>query len=248
MNPAEFPTLRRAERELWWFRGMRKILFGILDRIAMLKPGQRVFEGGSGTGYMASAITERYGCRMVAADIAWEGVASCPKETRVPTVQANLNACPFETAAFDAVVSLDVLVHFDRGDEQGPLAEFARVAKPGALLVIRVAALDVLRSRHSAFTDERQRYTKTSLIRAARRAGFRPVRCTYANSLLMPVALAKFRLWEPLSGAPVTSGTAMVAPWLNKMLELALSLEAWLLSRGWNLPAGQSLVLIAVRE
>ena len=47
-------------------------------------------------------------------------------------------------------------------------------------------------------------------------AGIRVLRCTYANSLLLPVALAKFRLWEPLMRqAPAErrgAGSAVAGP------------------------------------
>ena len=31
MNPAEFANIRQSEESFWWYRGMREILFGMLD-------------------------------------------------------------------------------------------------------------------------------------------------------------------------------------------------------------------------
>jgi hypothetical protein len=139
-------------------------------------------------------------------------------------------------------------VHLSRGQERRALAEFARILKPGGHLILRVAALDVLRSRHSEFCGERQRFTRRRLIEAVRGSGFRVLRCTYANSLLLPVALARFRIWEPLMRSPVASGTSAVPPWLDRLLYAPLALEARLLARGWNFSAGQSLILLAVKD
>jgi hypothetical protein len=75
-------------------------------------------------------------------------------------------------------------------------------------------------------------------------AGVRVLRCTYVNSLLLPVALAKFRVWEPLLRKPPASGVEPVAPWLDKLLYAPLALEAAWLGAGHRFPAGQSLVLI----
>ena len=50
------------------------------------------------------------------------------------------------------------------------------------------------------------------------RAGIRVLRCTYANSILMPIALAKFRLWEPLTRQAPSSGVEHVSPWLDRVL------------------------------
>jgi SAM-dependent methyltransferase len=245
MNPAEFITLEHAERELWWFRGMHRILLGMLDPLASSREVTRVLEAGSGTGHMARTLAQRYGWSLFPIDVAWEGISRTEKSSRVLPVQADLAVCPFRGAAFDAVLSLDVLVHLARGGEALALREFARVLRPGGLLLLRVSALNALRSRHSEFTGERQRFTRRRLIRVARDCGFRVLRCTYANTLLLPVALARFRLWEPLMRRPPASGTGPVSAWLDRLLYLPLAVEASLLTRGFDLPVGQSLILIA---
>jgi hypothetical protein len=94
------------------------------------------------------------------------------------------------------------------------------------------------------WAHEKQRFTRTRLERVVRAHGFEVLRCTYANSLLVPVAIAKFRMWEPLVQAQPASGTAPVSPWLNRLLRIPLSAEAALLRKGVNLPVGQSLILI----
>jgi SAM-dependent methyltransferase len=248
MNPAEFETLARTEQSLWWFRGMERILFALLDPVVARHKLSRVMEAGSGTGYMARVLSARYGWHMFPAELAWEGVSLTPKHPALAPVQADIAACPFPDAAFDAVISLDVLVHFAQGDEAAAFREFTRVVKPGGLLVIRVSALHALRSRHSQFTHEQQRFVRGRLIAQAEASGFRVMRCTYANSLLLPVALFRFRVWEPLMNSPVASGTAPLSSWLNRLLSWPLAVEAWLIARGVNLPLGQSLVLVAVRS
>ena len=105
-------------------------------------------------------------------------------------------------------------------------------------------ALDILRSRHSEFIHERQRFTRERLLAAACKAGIRVLRCTYANMLLLPVALAKFRIWEPLLGRPPESGVGPVPGWLDRLLYGCLWTESAWLGGGWNLPAGQSLILV----
>jgi len=74
-------------------------------------------------------------------------------------------------------------------------------------------------------------------------AGVRVLRCTYVNSLLLPVALAKFGCGSRCS-VTAASGVEPVAPWLDKLLYAPLALEAAWLGAGHRLPAGQSLVLI----
>ena len=104
--------------------------------------------------------------------------------------------------------------------------------RPGGLVVVRAAALDILRSRHSEFVYERQRFTRARLTALCESAGIRVLRCTYANSLLMPVALAKFRVWEPLTRQAPASGVEPVAPWLDRILYGALAAGSGMARRG----------------
>ena len=118
------------------------------------------------------------------------------------------------------------------------------MARRGGLVVVRTAALDILRSRHGEFACERQRFTRHRLMELFAGAGIRALRCTYLNSLLLPVALAKFRVWEPLLRRPPESGVQPVSAWLDRLLFAPLAVEAAWLGAGRNFPAGQSLLLI----
>ena len=244
MNPAEFPNIARAEASFWWYRGMRAILGGILDPWLKGRSIVRVLEAGCGTGYFAKLLERERGWRVYPADLAWEGLR-CGRAMGLDRMsQADLAALPFQDEAFDAVTSMDVLIHFERGEELKPLSELVRVTAPGGLLVLRVSALDALRSRHSQFVSERQRFTRRRLVRAIRDTGVRVLRCTYANCLLLPLALAKFRLWEPLVSRRPASGVQPVPRWLDSLLYSCLRAESVWLGRGHDLPLGQSLILV----
>jgi SAM-dependent methyltransferase len=251
MNPAEFDNIARAERDFWWYRGMREILFRLLDTVPLsgVAEGASVLEAGCGTGHLSKSLEERYGWRMTPLDLDREGLEHARNYGLAPLgfsrlVQGDVTALPFADERFDGVVSMDVLVHLRRGEEARALSEFARVLKPGGLLAVRAGALDALRSRHSDFVGERQRFTRAGLIRSATEAGFEVQRATYVNSLLLPVALLKFRVWEPLTRAPVASGVADTPAWLDRLLHLPLRAEAAWIGHGGGFPVGQSLILL----
>ena len=248
MNPAEFANIAKSEDQFWWYRGMRNVMFRMLDPFAHARTMHRVLEAGCGTGHFAITIQQRYGWPVYPIDLGWEGIEYGRSLGVERLAQADIQAVPFADSVFDAVLSMDVIVHLPRGDEAKPMREFARVLKPGGLAVIRVSALDVLCSRHSQFAMERQRFTRSRLIHLAADCGFRVLRITYANALLSPVAFAKFRIWEPLSSAPAASGVEQVAPWLDKILYAPLALESLWIGAGGSFPVGQSLILIAERR
>jgi SAM-dependent methyltransferase len=245
VNPAEFANIARAEQDFWWYRGMRRILFRLLDPLLASRTVRRALEAGCGTGHFARSMAERYGVAMFPVDLGWNGLQYGRGLGVEHLAQADIAALPFPDGAFDLALSLDVIVHFPRGEEHKAFAELARVLTPGGLLVARVSALDALRSRHSAWAHERQRFTRSRLIRAVEAQGLRVARCTYANSLLAPVAFTKFRLLEPLSRAAPQSGVQQVSPWLDRMLYKPLEWESRWIGSGRDFPLGQSLILIA---
>jgi len=247
MNPAEFANIRTCERQFWWYRGMREIFFRFLDRYLAGRPVHRALEAGCGTGYLSWLLQTERQWPVIPMDIAAEGLRYARDLGIRNAVQGDAGALPFPSGVFDLVLSVDVLAHVPRGAEQDAAREMVRVLAPGGALALRTSALDILRSRHSQFAQELQRFTRGRLIGLFESAGLRIVRCTYANSLLMPVALAKFRLWEPMLRQPASTGLDPVAPWLDSLLHLPLAVETAWIGAGANFPVGQSLMLIGER-
>jgi SAM-dependent methyltransferase len=244
MNPAEFANIARCERDFWWYCGMRKILFRLLDRYVAGRRIGRALEAGCGTGYISWLLRTERKWPMIPMDISIDGLRYARAMGLEQAVQGDAIGIPFASGAFVLVLSLDMMVHLERGVEADAAREMARVLAPNGLIVIRVAAFDFLRSRHSEFVHERHRFTRRQLRALFEAAGFRILRCTYANSLLMPVALAKFRLWEPLQRGPAATGLEPVAPWLDRLLYAALAIESACIGSGVNFPVGQSLLLV----
>lgn len=244
MNPAEYANIARSERDFWWYRGMRQILFHLLDRYLAGRPIARVLEAGCGTGYFSWLLQNQRHWPVVPMDISPDGLRYARQMGVERVVQGDARNLPFATGAFDLVLSLDMLVHLPRGTELAAAREMTRVLRRGGLLVVRTPALELLRSRHSEFVGERQRFTRRRLAELFSGPGLKVLRATYANSLLMPLALAKFRLWEPLLRAPASSGVEPVAPWLDRLLYAPLAVEAAWMRMGGNLPIGQSVLLV----
>ena len=222
-------------------------MFGMLDPVVAKGSSQQVLEAGCGTGHFARELEQRYGWSVTALDLGFEGLDYARGYQLKRLVQGDITALPFADASFDGLVSMDVVVHLRRGEESRALREFRRVLKPGGLLALRVSALDVLRSRHSQFAHERQRFTRQGLSAAVTESGLKIERITYVNSLLLPVAFFKFRVWEPLTTAPPASGVGPVSSWLDSALYVPLQMEAAWIAQGGSFPIGQSLIVLARR-
>ena len=104
---------------------------------ARLCAGDTVLDVGSGTGALLPALLKRRPRRLLASDIAPEMLVRLRRKfagTRATPVVCDGARLPVRAGAFDAVFANAVLPHFE--DKPAALAEFHRVAAPGARLVI----------------------------------------------------------------------------------------------------------------
>ena len=85
---------------------------------------------------------------MVPLDYSGDGLRYAREMGVHDPVQGDIRTLPFRDDAFDLAFSMDVIVHLPPGEEQLAAREFARVLRPGGLVVVRCSALDLLRSRH----------------------------------------------------------------------------------------------------
>lgn len=244
MEREEYLRLYELEDELWWFRGMREVSLTLLERFtpASNPPSRRVLDAGCGTGGMLAAL-RRFG-HVTGLDESSDAVRLASRRAEAPIVRGSVSALPFATGSFDVATSFDVLYHLGVADDEGALAEIARVTRSGGTVLVRVPAYDRLRSRHDEAVHTRQRYGRRELTDKIRRAGLEPVFVSFANSLLFPLALVRRSLERARSPRRRGSEVEPIFAPLNALFFSALRLEArWL--RRFSLPFGLSLVAVA---
>ncbi len=147
------------------------------------------------------------------------------------------------------VTCLDVLTHIQtEGARTRALREFHRVLQPGGSLFVRVAAFEWLRSSHDEALLTHHRYSRQELRAAVVAAGFEPLRVTFANFLLFPVAAA-WRILKKAGLAPSGSDVdrrSRGVGWMNSLLRSLLEFEGWILRvSGASLPFGLSIIVVA---
>lgn len=99
-----------------------------------LAPGARILDLGAGVGRHALWLAGQ-GFRVTALDAAPEGLAEIDRAGGVETVEARMDKLPFEDAAFDHVVSWNVIYHGDEDILLRTIAEIRRVIKPGGTFI-----------------------------------------------------------------------------------------------------------------
>ncbi|MBI4479487.1 MAG: class I SAM-dependent methyltransferase [Acidobacteria bacterium] len=245
MKPEELHNIYGAEEQFWWYQGMRAITAALMDPLFQSRGGVGL-DAGCGTGFNAMTFETRHGLRMVGVDLAPLAIQYCRQINFSRSLVSSITALPFHDETFDVITSFDVLSSLPPGGEQPAVREFSRVLRPAGWMMLRVPAFQMLRSRHSEFVAERQRYRASEMLRMLTGMNFQVTRWTYANAFLSPIALLKFRVWETLRREEPRSGVAvMPPPWLNRLLRRVLLCEAALIRRGCRFLFGQSLIVVA---
>jgi SAM-dependent methyltransferase len=240
MLESEFQALVAADERHWWYRGRRRVLAAVLDRLE-LPPGCAVLDAGCGSGRTMDDLALRG--RVAGFDLNPLGVEMARARGHADVEVARLEQIPHPDDSFDLITCLDVVEHTP--DDVRSLAELRRVARPGAILLTTVPAYEALWSEHDDANLHYRRYRRPALRRAALGAGWEPLAFTYFNSLtLLPAAAVRLaqRLRRRPASGPAHSQLHMTPSALDPLLELPLRAEAALIRRGVRLPVGLSLL------
>jgi SAM-dependent methyltransferase len=247
MNPEEYEVMYQVEDHHWWYLGMERITCSVLERA--LPPERearslKILDAGCGTGAVMKYLA-KYG-EVTGFDFSTEALRFSQKRGHTRLVQASVLEMPFAPDLLDLIVSFDVICARGVHDEQA-LSEFARILKPGGVVLLRLPAYYWMRGRHDVATHVDHRYTRGEIKTKLERHGLMPMHISYANTFLFPVAVVK-RLSERLFSPQQTGSDLTLDPGpLNGVLCSILSAEAPLVS-SIGLPFGLTVVALACKD
>ncbi len=137
-----------------------EVIFGCLARHERPLGDLEVLDAGCGTGAYSQAIVDRVG-RVEALDfsrgmlaVAREKLRDAERRGRIRFHRGSITDLPFADASFDGVMINQVLHHLDDDADAGfpthrrVIDEFARVLRPGGVLVINSCAQEQLREAY----------------------------------------------------------------------------------------------------
>ena len=232
-----------VEQVHWWYLGMEKITRAVLNQWYSCTSSSSILDAGCGTGAAMSSYLVDYGI-VTGIDVSSLALGFCRKRNLTSLALASVARIPFLSESFNLVTSFDVLYEQAVVNDLQALAEFFRILRPGGLTLLRLPAYDWLRGQHDFTIHTARRYTVPQVKRLLKDSGFQPLRVTYANTFLFPLALAKRLLERIFPPIPFSSDLSVKVGMLNGLLKRILASEAFFVSY-IGLPFGLSVIALA---
>ncbi len=235
-----------TEETLWWYVGLRHFLRRNLSRYLGHKAGACLLDAGCGTGINLQLLNE-FG-EAFGIDYSPEAIDFCRQRGLRRTGRASIFHLPFANGQFDAVTCMDVLGHQSITNDVAALSEIRRVLKPGGLVFVHVAALDMLRGPHDEVVMFSKRYSRGELKQAVTGAGLHLERLTFRNTAIFPALLLHRQVGKftkPVS-TEAESDVKLPHPLVNRVMEGVMKTENHIAAR-LQLPIGSSLFCVARR-
>lgn len=246
MKAAEYDVMAAREDELWWYRGLRRLLVDSLHRACPSGLPGPVIDVGCGTGgsYLAG--------RRAFADLAYVGLDVEPKALEHARARgltrlafASADALPVRMGAAGVIICLDVL-YFSSLDPARALAGFRDALMSGGVLVLNLPAFESLRGQHDLAVGIARRFRAAEVRALCERAGFEVERLTYWNTLLSIPLLGWRWVSRRTSAEHARSDTGRCPQGLNalctRLIQGEVTLASWV---RW--PFGSSVFAVARR-
>jgi len=249
MEATEYAVMHAAEDHHWWYVGLHDLVIRLVqaERERVRRP-LFILDAGCGTGRLCQLMQpfgEVGGC-----DIHPLAVEATAKRGIDPVLQRDLVADELGFEQYDLITCMDVLVHRNVTDEVLAMHNLYRALRKGGLLLIQVAAFELLRGTHDAAVHSVRRYRWSRVVGLLESAGFTVQFASHRLCLPFLPAI----LWRSFSRLfprcvnkdHIASDTGQPCPrLLNRLLTSYVKAENVLLTLGVYSPIGMSIFAAA---
>lgn len=240
MKKSEYARMAEREKTYWWHLGRLRIVQTYINRAVTNKKKVKLLNVGCGTGGTIDVL-EQFGT-VDNVDISKDAIDFMKKHGYKRITKVTDIKLPFNGKTYDVVGAFDVLEHIE--DHVGALKEWSRVLKEDGAIVLTVPAYQWLWSDHDVSLHHKRRYTVGRLKQAAKEAGLKPTKLSYAIVFSLPLVVS-FRVLNKVLGRKTDSETSYVnvPNWVNDLFSNLLYGEAKA-HRYLRFPAGTTVVAI----
>jgi len=240
MNPAAYLEMAKTESRHWWFMGRRTILATLIERL-VLPQNSQILEVGCGTGGNLQMLKKFGEVCALEMDANARAIAT-NRTNNLYDIRPGYcpDGLPFNDQCFSLICMFDVLEHIEQDTET--LVALKQLLTKNGRILLTVPAYQWLSGPHDEFLHHKRRYSANQLRKKIVTAGLNPVKISYFNTILFPLAVI-VRLKDKLLGNPSATGTSVPPVPINNLFRILFSAERFLLKR-FNLPFGVSLLCV----
>lgn len=253
-EPGYFERLARVESGHWWSRAMWRLASDWLAGSIAGRRNLAALDVGCGAGLSLIRLAgHREIGRVVGLEPDPHAVRLARRHRGFEVFQGSALELPFKDESFDIITCFDVLQHLPEGGDQLAAFEFARVLRPGGVMVVRSNSAGFGPGRASGGSA----YRLPELIQILEDAGLKIDRSIYTNSLpglaqeirgrLRKLAGRRGASWRP---HPSGGGLRLdvPSPRVNRLMGGVSTIERRLCGFfGVGLPFGHSTMILANR-
>jgi len=245
-NAQEYEKMARAERVLWWYRILhRMVLDAIGDQFS--DKDISIIDAGCGTGGLILCLKERGYNNIKGFDLANQAIQYCRKRG-LDVIQDNLMNISnrYPTSSAEIIVTNDTLCFLDPIERVNFLLQCLEVLKPGGLLILNLPTLDVFRGTHDQCIGITYRFKKDDIKRLINDRYYQIIKQIYWPFFLSPFIFF-VRLFQRIyikmnPSAPIHSDVVLPPMFVNHIFERITHLENRFLVKK---PFGSSLFVVA---
>lgn len=244
MEKQEYANMYRQENDFFWYKTLHQLILSILRKEK--NNDLNIFDAGCGTGRLMELLSE-FG-NVAGIDYSSEAV-SFSKQRGIQNVeQENLNHWKGTKNQYDVITSIDVLYHSAIKNEKEILANFYESLRPNGLLILNLAAFDILKREHDKVVHTKRRYRKKPLVKTLESIGFEIEKATYRMPHLFLIILLQKTLQKISKPKESQSDVQEVSKSLNSVFSFLGKIENDFLLNIGNIPFGSSVFIVAKKK
>ena len=234
-----------VEQYSFWFRHRNRCISAVLKRFP---PAGAVFDIGGGNGFVTLAIRDM-GYEAVLVEPSIVGVQNAVKRGLSPVICATLEDAGFCPQTLPAAGMFDVVEHI--ADDRSFLSTMHRLLIPGGRLYITVPAYNILWSDEDDYAGHYRRYTRHTLTRALKDAGFHVEYVTYIFAMLpLPIFVlrslpCRFGLRRGINVEQQRREHRQMRGIIGRLVGLLFETELHVIRRSSQIPFGSSCMAVA---
>lgn len=235
-----YKTYFETEKNHWWFRVRRSLIFDLLQKYKISKTA-KIFDFGCGSGYTVGYL-QKLGYDASGTDVSVEAIEfGLSNGIRKLAIAKSGEIEPTE-GGFDLILALDVVEHIQ--DDLGAIRAIETALRPGGIAIITVPAYQWMWGVQDEVAHHFRRYTLKSLVSIlSADKNLKILRKIYFNTFLFPfIAIVRilskwFNLGDRESDFEISNR------FLNGLFYFIFNLETYFLKL-FNFPFGVSILLI----